>query len=131
MKSSTRTWFILAITGFAIILLGQIIADRNGILWGLVIALSINCFVFLLSPQRLFSKFKTTELRGQDPWHALMIAKELAYQAHVPCPEVYVVNSTKVFAAIIGKSSDQAAILLSEGLLDRLDRDELKSCYRL
>ena len=109
------------------LLAGQRFADRNGLFLGLIITLSISCFIFMLSPKMLFAKLKTSELCGQDPWQASALVREIALKAKIPCPPIYLVHSTKAFAGVVGTSANRSSLFISEGLLKRLNYNELKA----
>lgn len=52
------------------------------------------------------------------------IVEEIAIAAGMPAPRLYVIDSPMVNAAALGRSSRDAAVLVTRGLLERLDRAE-------
>src|SRR6185437_8127510 len=56
----------------------------------------------------------------------LNIVQEIAIAASVPMPEVYVLESDEINAYAAGLTRDKAAICLTVGTLERLNRDELQ-----
>ena len=55
------------------------------------------------------------------------VAEELAVAAAVPPPRVLVVDSKRVNAAIVGHEVEEAVLIVSTGLLDRMDRSETQA----
>ncbi|TAK77083.1 MAG: zinc metalloprotease HtpX [Dehalococcoidia bacterium] len=54
------------------------------------------------------------------------VVQEMALAANVPMPDVYVIDDTALNAFATGRSPEHAAIAVTSGLLDRLDREELQ-----
>lgn len=54
------------------------------------------------------------------------VVQEMAIAANVPMPDVYVIEDTALNAFATGRSPGHAAIAVTTGLLDRLDREELQ-----
>ncbi len=54
------------------------------------------------------------------------VVQEMALAANVPMPSVYIIEDTALNAFATGRSPDHAAIAVTTGLLDRLDREELQ-----
>jgi Zn-dependent protease with chaperone function len=52
------------------------------------------------------------------------VVAEMAIAAGLPAPRVLLLDSTIANAAAVGSSPDDAVVLISRGVLDRLDRDE-------
>lgn len=55
------------------------------------------------------------------------IAEELAVAAAVPVPRVFLVDSGRVNAAIVGHEFEEAVLIVSTGLLDTMDRSETQA----
>ena len=52
--------------------------------------------------------------------------QEMAIAAGIPAPRIMLIDSPAANAAAIGISADDARIVVSRGLLERLNRDELE-----
>jgi Zn-dependent protease with chaperone function len=55
------------------------------------------------------------------------IAEELAVAAAVPPPRVFMIDSPRVNAAVVGHEVEEAVIIVSTGLLDTMDRSETQA----
>ena len=124
---------ILVITGFLIgaavgIFLGQ------PVLAGLMFA-AISLFVtsgatlFALRRGDSFildiSKASKAGPTGRDARLRNVVA-EMAMAAHLPAPEVYVIEAAAPNAFAVGRDSTHASIAVTSGLLEQLDREELQ-----
>lgn len=55
------------------------------------------------------------------------VVEEMAIASGLPVPEVYVINDSAPNAFATGRDPDHAAIAVTAGLVDKLDRDELQA----
>lgn len=55
------------------------------------------------------------------------IVEEAAVGSGTPAPKPFVVNSSTMNATVLGRGPDRAALLVTRGLLDQLDRDETEA----
>ncbi|MCB0384559.1 MAG: M48 family metalloprotease [Bdellovibrionales bacterium] len=124
MKGSTKTWTLLAALSLTIILISHGWGGRQGLLWGVIIALSINCLIYFYNDLRLDSLFPGQLVEGQNPWGLLQTAKTFASKARIPVPRVVILNSPAPQALVMGRNWKSATIVLTEGLLRSLTREE-------
>lgn len=96
-------------------------------LWGVAIALTINSLIYLYPDLRLKLLFSGEQLEGTDPWGVLDRLKDLAQRARIPVPLVKVLPHQSPQAMAMGRSPRTAQILLTQGLIDLLDQEELQA----
>lgn len=125
MTSATRTWTFLTALMLLIVVSGQTLGGREGLLWGVAVALTINSLIYLYPDLRLKLLFSGEVLEGTDPWGVLNKLRELAQRARIPIPVVQVLPSASPQAMAMGRSPRSAQILLTQGLIDLLEPDEL------
>ena len=63
---------------------------------------------------------------GPDEQQLRNVVAELATAAGIPVPRVYVIEIRAANAMSVGRNPEHAAIAITRGLLDRLDREELQ-----
>lgn len=56
----------------------------------------------------------------------LNVVQEMAIAANVPMPSVYVIPDSALNAFATGRNPEHASVAITQGLLDRLDREELQ-----
>ena len=66
------------------------------------------------------------EIEKADAPQLFNVVEEMAISAGVPMPRVYVMNEAAPNAFATGSSPESAAVAVTTGLLDKLDRDELQ-----
>ena len=110
-----------------IVITGQSIGGREGLLWGVAIALTINSLIYLYPDLRLKLLFSGETLEGSDPWGVQDKLKDLAQRARIPVPVVQVLPNPSPQAMAMGRSPRTAQILLTQGLIDLLDQEELQA----
>lgn len=124
MSGSTKTWTLLAGFSLLIILASHGWGGRQGLLWGVIIALSINCLIYFYNDLRLESLFPGHTVEGQNPWGLLETAKNFSGKARIPTPKVMILDSLAPQALVMGRSWKSATIILTEGLLRSLTKAE-------
>jgi heat shock protein HtpX len=120
-----RTMLLLAAMTALFMGVGYLIGGTTGMLIALVFAIGTNAFAWWNSDKvalRMHNAQAVT--RASMPEFHDMIA-ELARNAGLPMPRVFVINTDQPNAFATGRSPENAAVAATTGLLKLLDRDEL------
>lgn len=125
MRNSTRAWILLSAISLALIVTGNIIGGREGLLWGFALALTINTLCYFYLDLRLPIILKAKIVEGQDPWLLLQNVNMLAKKAKLACPEVYIYKSSTPNVLACGRSWKHGKIFISSGALQQLKPDEV------
>lgn len=125
MKNSTRSWILLSILSLSFIVLGNLLAGREGLLWGLACALCTNTLVYFYSDLQLPTIYKARILQGQDSWGILSTVSKFAKKCRIPSPAVYIYHSPTPQSFCFGRNLKSAKILLSDSLIETLSSKEL------
>lgn len=129
--SALKVWITLGFFTLLLLLGGQALGDRYGLLVGFILGLSLNSLVFLFADMRLAGLFQAQELEGRDPWGALQMTSELAAQAEVPTPAVHLISVPTPISYSAGLLVSRSHIFLSEELTRRLSPEELRAVIAL
>ena len=127
MNKSYVAWTILAVFSFSLMFAGKELGGRQGLLAGFILAIIANSLVYFYGDMRLKRLFSSKSVQGQDPYQVESIVNGLALKLHMPTPQVYICELSTATAFSTSKSSDSASILLSKPLLEKLDKEELRS----
>ena len=125
MRNSLKVWTLLAVFSLVLMLAGQALGDRRGMIWGLTISLGINTAIYLFGHRRLLRIFPLVKMEGQDSWGLLPLVEKLAQKAGLPVPEVYLTPLQLPTSWSAGSSWKGAKIILSEGLLRELPLEQV------
>lgn len=125
--SPNRIWVNIATATSLLMIIGQLVAGRYGLLFGFVLALVLNFLIFLYPSIRLFQLFPNQQLEGQDPNNILSTVAELSRKAKIPTPSVYVIEIPTQICYSVGLTQNSSAIFISEGLIDRLEPKDVKT----
>lgn len=108
-------------------IIGQIVGGRYGLLFGFLCALVLNFLIFLYPSIRLFQLFPNQQLEGQDPDKILSSVEELSRKAGIPTPSVYIIEIPTPICYSVGLTQNSSAIFISEGMIDRLDPQDVRT----
>lgn len=124
-RSAIRVWIFLLAIAFAHLFVGYKLGGRLGLFIGLLMATNLNILVFFFGEAQLLQRFRAKKIQGQDAWGLRDISKHYAKMAGLPAPTIYLIPSHHVLAFSLGHTWKNAAICLSQGLLERLSPEEV------
>lgn len=131
LQSSMKVWLYMSALSLALMVGGLKLADRHGLLAGFLIALVINAFVFFYADIRLQRRFASEILEGQDPYGLLSMLQRLSTKAGIPVPRLHLISVATPTSLSFGMASGHSAVLVSEGLVNELNHNELEAVLAL
>src|SRR5580658_6131274 len=118
----------LLLTALTLILVfgGEAIAGRQGMTFGLVIALFMNGGAYFFSDKiALRSSGAQPVTREQAP-RLYEVMERLAAKGNLPMPKLYVIPQAAPNAFATGRNPKHASVAATEGLLQLMNDDELE-----
>ena len=121
-----RTMLLLAALTALFMGVGYLIGGTGGMLIALVFAIGTNAFAFWNSDKlalRMHGAEPVTQASAPDLY---AMVGELARNAGIPMPKVYLVRGDQPNAFATGRNPENAAVAVTSGILRVLDPEELK-----
>lgn len=120
-----KTAMLLAFLTAIFVALGAIVGGQTGMLIAFVIALAMNAFSYWNSDKMVLRMYGAKEVDERSAPEYYGLVRELARNAGLPMPRVYIMQSDQPNAFATGRNPANAAVCASTGLIQDLNRDEL------
>jgi heat shock protein HtpX len=124
MGNQVRTVVLLASLTALIMLIGNWIGGRQGMMVALLVAAAMNFFSYWFSDKIVLRMYSAREVGPQDSPEIYGMVQELCRRANLPMPKVYVIPQEAPNAFATGRNPEHAAVAVTEGLLQRMNREE-------
>ncbi len=126
MFTHHRGWIFLTLISLFFLLVGQAFLGRQGLLLGFIAATVLNFYIYFVSQQRIFRFFDAQPFEGQDSWGVSDAITNAVESFHIYPLEVFItkIDSPIAFSTSVGWGRPK--IVLSEALLNKLTKDEIK-----
>lgn len=108
-----------------ILVIGQLLGGRQGMVFALIIAAVMNFFSYWYSDKLVLRMYRAeAATAGEEPALYGMV-QTLARRAELPMPKVYIIPQESPNAFATGRNPDHAVIAVTKGLLRLMDREEI------
>ena len=106
------------------------IGDPVGAIFGLILAIVVGIISGLATyyggDRMVLAASRAREITHDDAPVLFNVVEEMAIAAGLPMPKVYIIEDTAPNAFATGRDPEHAAVAVTSGLLEKLDRDELQ-----
>nr|HAT8712861.1 zinc metalloprotease HtpX [Legionella jordanis] len=121
--NNVKTFILLAALTALLLVIGNALAGKAGLIIALIFALIMNFSAYWFSDSIVLSIYNAQPLDTRHPVYS--IVNQLAHKAQIPMPKVYVVDSAVPNAFATGRNPQHASIAVTTGLLNQLSQEEL------
>jgi len=129
-KNVARTWILITVFLVFIIGLGYIFSynlNNPAILWFAVIFSSGTSFIsYWYSDKIALSINRAREAKHEENSDLFHLVENLCITAGLPMPKIYIIEDSAPNAFATGRDKSHAAIAVTRGLLEKLNRTELE-----
>lgn len=126
MTSQTKTFALMLLLSVLVVSMGALMGGRAGLFLALAFALIMNIGSYWFSDKIVLNIYKATETAPYDAPMLHSIVEELAANAGIPKPKIYIVPQNAPNAFATGRNPEHGAVAVTEGILKLLSPDELK-----
>ncbi len=124
---NTLKTFILMATLTALFMVGgQVMAGRQGMIIALLIAVGLNFFAYWNSDKMALAMNRARPVSPGEAPELHSVVATLAARAALPKPQVYFIDSPTPNAFATGRDPEHAAVAVTTGILQLLNRNELE-----
>ena len=123
--SYIKTTLLLAVMTGLFVAIGGIMGGQQGMVIALLVALAMNLFSYWNSDKMVLRMHNAVEVDRQSAPELYDIVEQLAHNADMPMPAVYVIHTDQPNAFATGRNPENAAVAATTGLLDILSKEEV------
>ena len=120
-----RTFLLLALLTGLFLVIGALIAGRQGMIIAFLIALAMNLFAYWNSDRMVLSMYGAREVDEASAPQLFALVRDLARRAGLPMPKVYMIENDQPNAFATGRNPEHAAVAVNTGLMRLLTPEEV------
>jgi heat shock protein HtpX len=126
MRNALKTAVLLTALGALFMLVGGAIGGSTGLVLGFAVAAVVVGGSYWLSDTLAIKAARARPVTREELPDVYAIVEELTQQAGMPMPKLYVSPADQPNAFATGRNPHHAAVCVTQGILQVLDRDELR-----
>jgi len=120
-----RTMILLAALTALFMAIGFLIGGKTGMLIAFLVAAGMNVFAYWNSDKMVLAQQGAQEVDERTAPELYSIVRQLAANASLPMPKVYIIHTDQPNAFATGRNPQNAAVAASAGLLRIMSKEEV------
>lgn len=125
-QNTLRTVFLMTLVFVLFLFVGFLLGGQGGMIIAFIFALGMNFFSYWKSDKLVLKMYNAEEVDQQSAPKLYNTVKELAEEADLPVPRVYIIPQKQPNAFATGRNPENSAVAVTRGIMDVLDWDELR-----
>lgn len=121
-----KTWILISALAALFVAVGAWIGGGRGATIALVLAFVFNFIMYWSSDRIAIAATRSKPVSETEAPELYAIVRELAAEAQAPMPRIYVSEMAQPNAFATGRNPEHAAVSVTSGILQILDRRELR-----
>lgn len=126
MRNQLKTLIFLSLLTGILLLFGQLIGGRQGLIIAFIFSLLMNVGSYWFSDKLVLAMYGAKEVAYEDAPFLHQIVEELARNAGIPKPRIYITPQEIPNAFATGRNPQNGVVAVTEGILRLLSPEELK-----
>ena len=124
--NNIKTTLLLATLTAILVVLGDMIGGRSGMMIMFVISMGMNFMSYWYSDKIVLAQYNAQQVTAQSNPKLYGMVERLAKNGKLPMPKVYIIPSDVPNAFATGRNPNNAAVAVTEGIQRLLTDDELE-----
>ena len=120
-----KTMLLLAVLTALFMGVGYLLGGMSGMLMALVFGGATNLLAWWNSDKMVLRMHKAREVTAREEPGLHRLVEQLAHNAELPMPRVYVMDSEQPNAFATGRNPENSAVAMTTGIIRLLSREEL------
>jgi heat shock protein HtpX len=121
-----KTGLLLTTLTLLLMFGGQALAGRQGMTFGLIIAIGMNGFAYFFSDKIALASSGARPVTREQAPRLYTVMERLAAKGNLPMPKLYIIPQPAPNAFATGRNPKHASVAATEGLLELMNDDELE-----
>jgi heat shock protein HtpX len=121
-----KTWILISALAALFVAVGALFGGGRGATIALVLAFVFNFIMYWSSARIAIAATRSKPVTESEAPELYAIVRELAAEANAPMPRIYVSEMAQPNAFATGRNPEHAAVSVTRGILQILDRRELR-----
>jgi len=126
IANQLRTTVLLAALTVLIIFFGKALGGTQGMVIAFALAMVMNLGSYWFSDRIVLAMYRAQELPQSEAPEIHQMVAELAQQAQIPKPRIYLLPSESPNAFATGRNPDHAVVAVTQGIVRLLKPEELR-----
>ncbi len=124
--NTLKSVMLLGLLTGLLVIFGGVLGGQSGALLGLILAGVMNFASYWWSDKIVLKMYKAQEVKYEDAPELYGDIQELAQNAGLPMPKVFIVPEQAPNAFATGRNPEHGVVAVTQGIMRLLSRDELK-----
>lgn len=124
--NQVKTLVLLTVLTLLFVWFGRLVGGQTGMIFALLFAGLMNFLAYFYSDKIVLAMYRAREVSKFEAPELHEIVERLAARAGIPKPRVYIIPTQTPNAFATGRNPNHAAVAVTEGILQILNREELE-----
>ncbi len=124
-QNNAKSFLLLGALSALLLIAGHSLAGQQGVIVALGVAVILNFGAYWFSDKLVLALYRAKEITSDDKPMLYATVAYLSERAQIPRPRIYLIDETMPNAFATGRSPEHGAIVVTKGLLELLNKDEL------
>ncbi len=124
MSNGVKTVLLLGALSGLLLVIGDLVAGPNGLMFGLIAAAVMNLGSYWFSDKIVLRMYRAEQVGPEHPLYRM--TERLARQGGLPMPKVYLIPDPSPNAFATGRNPEHAAVAATQGIMQILNERELE-----